>query len=313
MPPELAKEARDLLSKSSKGYPPSGSLSLDDSRRLLDEKILRWAESAEVDETWNFNIDGPSGGIPVRAYHPSVSENLPILVYLHGGGWVRGSIESHDPLCRLLAKESGCVVVSVDYRQPPEHKFPAALHDSFAAVEWATNYGSAIGGDSRTVLVGGDSAGGNLAAAVSLLARERNSPDIAYQVLLYPVLNNIAVQEFESYTEFEDDAGDYTRGRSSLIISREAYFESDVAWFNQFAHPLQAATLENLPPSLMLSCHFDVLRDENFAYADALESAGVSVDRLHFDDMFHPFLCFTQLDATKSAVRDIGTAIQSAV
>lgn len=308
----LAEEARELLTDiRSAGYPPSESVTLQESRQLLEEKISERAEGAPVHSIRDITIDGQRGEIPIRIYRPGSDEDLPILVYLHGGGWVRGSLETHDPLCRHLAVESNCLILSVDYHQPPEYRFPHALQDAYSALTWAGEYGGSVGGDPDRLVVGGDSAGGNLAAAVALLARERGSPSIEYQVLLYPTVANIAVTDFDSYYEFDGNSSLYSRGRESMEKSREQYFASDIDWYNQYAHPLHAADLGGLPPALVLSCHFDVLRDENEAYADKLEAHGVTVDRLHYERMFHPFLCFTQLTEAKRAVADIGETLKN--
>jgi acetyl esterase len=228
---------------------------------------------------------------------PAGSERqaLPVVVFFHGGGWVLGSIASHDALCRRLCNSSGCLVMSVDYRLAPEHKFPAAVDDCFAATEWVAAHASELGGDSRRLAVGGDSAGGNLAAVVAILARDRGGPQLAYQMLLYPI------------TDFMPDTESYRRNGSDYFLTT-----STVAWFwnhylnesSEGAHwtasPMRAASLSGLPPALVLVAEFDPLFDEGLRFAERLELAGVPVERMTCAGQIHGFL--RRLDSFDQAV-----------
>jgi acetyl esterase len=310
MSSELSDEAQELMDGIvGANRPPKASIPVDEGRRLLKQSILDHASSAAVDSVQDVEILGPDQPIPVRIYHPGGEEPLPVIVYYHGGGWVRGDIETHDPMCTHLANAADCIVVSVDYRRPPEQPFPAPVEDCYAAAKWAVDNAEPIGGDPEKVVVGGDSAGGNLAAAVALLARERESPAIQYQLLIYPTVNDTANRRFDSYEE-HDGYGDTMAGHEQSIVD---YIRSDMDRHNPFVFPLRADDLSDLPPAMVLSCEFDILRDEGQAYADRLRDAGVPVDDLFYDDMFHPFLCFPQLDRAQEAYDDIAVHLADAL
>ena len=230
-------------------------------------------------------IAGPAGDIPIRIYTPVAagSGGLPALVYFHGGGWVIGDLETHDALCRTLANESGCKVIAVDYRLAPEHAFPAAAEDALAAVAWVEANATSIGVDATRIAVAGDSAGGNLAAVVSQLARDARGPRISFQMLIYPV------------TDTNVDTGSYRDFGSGYFLERD----SMIWFFNHYlgegnredprVAPLKAASLAGLPPAYVVTAGFDVLRDEGRAYAEALREAGVAVEYLNYEGMIHGF------------------------
>src|ERR1700691_2510492 len=216
-------------------------------------------------------VPGPGGDIRIRIYRPEGAESAPLVTFFHGGGWVIGDIDTHDGSCRILSRRTGAVVVSVDYRLAPEHPFPAALDDCDAAVTWVAGQAEDLGGDPGRLAVAGDSAGGNLAAAVTLRARERGGPAIAAQPLV-------------------DPAVDFTTVRPSELSTGEGYLLTAAAmhWFaaqylgdhdpsDPRASPL-LADLTGLPPAVVATAEFDPLRDEGRAYADALRDAGVAVD-----------------------------------
>lgn len=310
MAKELDEEAQELMDAIvGKNRPSKLSIPVDEGRRLLKEVILENAESDAVESVRDVRILGSETEIPVRIYHPDGDDPLPVLVYYHGGGWVRGDYETHDPLCTHFANTAECVIISINYRRPPEHRFPAALEDSYDAAKWAVENADTIGGDPDKVVVGGDSAGGNLAAAVALLARERDGPPIQYQLLFYPTTNDTEQRKFDSYEE-HDGYGDTMEGHQGSIAD---YIRSDVDRFNPFVFPLRADDLSDLPPALVLTCEFDILRDEGNEYAHRLEADGVDVDHLFYDDMFHPFLCFPQLEGTHKAYEDIAACMHEAL
>jgi acetyl esterase len=256
-----------------------------------------------VEQVVDRTVLGLAGEIPVRIYTPAGSGPLPVVVYFHGGGWVIGNIESHDATCRALANESGCIVVSVDYRLAPEHKFPAAAEDSYAATVWAAEFG----GDASRLAVAGDSAGGNLAAVVALMARDRGGPRIAFQLLVYPV------------TDFSFDRPSYSENAEGYLLSRDAmrwfwnhYLAEEAEGLHPHASPLRAESLAGLPPALVLTAEFDPLRDEGEEYAAKLREAGVPADLVRYDGLIHGFFSFFQvIDRGGEAMRHAGGTLRS--
>jgi acetyl esterase len=222
--------------------------------------------------------------VPVRVYTPEGEGPFPVVAFFHGGGFVIGDLETHDGLCRHVAAETGCVVVAVDYRLAPEHPFPAALEDAYAATEWVAENPETVDGDG-TLAVMGDSAGGNLAAAVTLMARERDGPDVDHQVLVYP-----AVDPREDRPSWEQNSEGYFLLVEDMEWFAGCYFGSDVHEPNPYAFPLQADSHADLPPATVLTAGFDPLRDEGVAYAEALSADGVPVTHHHYDDMIHGFI-----------------------
>lgn len=229
-------------------------------------------------------IAGPGGALGLRIYRPEGNAPAPLLVFYHGGGWVIGDLDSHDELCRQLCAGAGCVVVSVDYRLAPEAKFPAAPEDCYAATLWAVHNAAAIGADSGRVCVAGDSAGGNLAAAVCLMARERGGPVIRHQLLIYPV------------TDYNLETASYRDNAEGYFLTREmmrwfwSHYVVDAAQAEDpLASPLHA-NLAGLPAATVITAGYDPLRDEGIAYAQALTAAGVAVEHRLFPGMIHGFV-----------------------
>jgi acetyl esterase len=259
------------------------SLSPEEARATTDFSALAGAPE-EVGKVENRNIPGPGGEIPVRIYTPKGEGPFPALVYYHGGGWVIGNLETVDVPCRLLANRANCVVVSVDYRLAPEHKFPAAADDSYAAAKWVVENAASIQVDVERVAIGGDSAGGNLAAVVALMARDKSEISLAYQMLVYPVTNHSYATE--SYTE---NADGYLLTKDSMVWFWNHYLRNEEDGKNPYASPLQAEDLSGLPPALVLTGEFDPLRDEGEAYAERLREAGVQVEAKRYDGMIHGY------------------------
>ena len=244
----------------------------------------RPAEVTVVDRT----IPGPAGDIPVRLYRPAsapADAALPALVYAHGGGWVFGNLDSHDVLCAQLAIEAGIAVFHVDYRLAPEARFPGAFDDVVAALKWVAANGASVGIAPTRLAIGGDSAGGNLAAAVSLWARDHGGPKLLMQLLAYPVTD--AVARAESYRHFEDSYG-------LNAVTMEWFFDHytpDRASRSDWrVSPLRAASLAGLPPALVVTAGYDPLRDEGRAYAWRLQQEGTQADLVEFGGMLHGFL-----------------------
>jgi acetyl esterase len=238
-----------------------------------------------VAETRDLTAPGPAGPIPLRLYRPAAEGALPVLVFFHGGGWVVGDIETHDTVCRHLANRAECVVVSVDYRLAPEHKFPAAVDDAYAATAWVADNAAALGADPVRLAVGGDSAGGNLAAAVSLMARDASAPRICYQLLIYPATD--AAMRHESIARFAEG---YVLTRSTMRWFYEQYLRSPDDAADWRVSPLVAPDLAGLPPALVMTAGYDPLCDEGDAYAERLAGAGVPVEHRRFSGQIHGFV-----------------------
>lgn len=221
----------------------------------------------------DLKIAGPEEQIPLRTYTPYGSGPFPILVFMHGGGWVIGSLDSSDHTCRFLANSVGCIVISVGYRLAPEHKFPAAVEDVYAAVLWAAEHATHINGDPDCIAVGGASAGGNLAAAVCLMTKDRNGPSLVFQLLAFPS-TNLASLDTDSYRQYAKGHG-LTKSHAKWF--RKQYLKSEEDRKNPYASPLLADDLSGLPPAFIITGAYDVLRDDGKAYAIRLEQEGVSV------------------------------------
>jgi acetyl esterase len=290
------------------GLPPFEEMSPTQARLVaLGFRDLQ-GEAENVAEVRDIMIPGPAGALPVRLYHPSPGKVLPLVVYFHGGGWVIGDVEIVDKPCRALANASGCVVASVNYRLSPETKFPGPVEDCYAATRWLSEHAGSVGTDTRSVAVAGDSAGGNLAAAVALMARDRGAPAIAYQLLIYPVTMPAAGSTFASYS---DNADGYLLTRAGMVWFWDHYLATPDDGKNPYASPLHAADLSGLPPAMVITAEFDPLRDEGLAYARRLQEAGVSVKSSHYDGMIHGFFWMAgALDRGKELIAEMGNALR---
>jgi acetyl esterase len=281
----------DLVVKS--GRPAYHTLSPKEARQLFKE--TRPASTPEPPAIGAVR-DLSAGGVPVRIYRPAGvpdATRLPGLVYFHGGGWVIGDLDTHDTLCRQLTAEAGISVVSVDYRLAPEHKFPAAADDAWAATQWVVKHADELGVDAARLAVGGDSAGGNLAAVVALLARDAGGPPIRLQALLYPVTDVGA--ESPSYAELADG---YLLTRDSMRWFIAHYLGKPQDAEDWRVSPIRARSLAGVAPALVVTAGYDPLRDEGDAYARQLRAAGVSVDHVTFGGMIHGFIPMGKLIET---------------
>ena len=257
----------------------------------------------------NLKIRGPSGQISVRVYTPEGRGPFPILVYFHGGGWVFWDIDVTDGLCRSLANGASCVVVSVDYRLAPEHKYPAAVEDAYAATQWVATNADRIQADPTRIAVGGDSAGGNLAAAVTLVARDQGGPPLAHQLLICPT-TDVSSFDTDSYRHFGE-------GPESLKALGQWAVKHYLTEKEQAQHPLVspllAKDLGQLPPALVITAEFDTLRDEAEAYARRLREAGGVVTCTRYDGMIHDFPVFAAVfDQAQDAIDEAATALRGA-
>jgi acetyl esterase len=222
--------------------------------------------------------------IKVRIYTPEGEGPFPLFVYYHGGGWVLGNLETSDASCRMLANRTGRMVVSVDYRLAPEHKFPVPVQDSYEALKWVRENASAINGIGSNLVVGGDSAGGNLATVVSRISKEESGPDIVAQVLIYPVTD----MSFDSKSYMDCQQG-FGLDRDLMIWFANHYIQKEEEKRNPYVAPLLAEDLSNLPPAFVITAEYDVLRDEGLAYAERLKNAGVKVDTICEQGLVHAY------------------------
>ena len=242
----------------------------------------------------------------LRVYRPVPGEALPALVYFHGGGWTIGDIDTHDTLCRQLAVGARCVVVSADYRLAPEHPFPAAVEDCFAATRYVADNAAKL--KVSGIAVGGDSAGGNLAATVALLARDAGGPQLAFQLLIYP-----ATDQRCASASHERNAQGYLLTRDAIEYFRRAYLPKEMDWTDWRASPLLAGSHAGLPPALVITAGFDPLIDEGRAYAEKLSAAGAKVTYREFADMVHGFVLFGGvIDTANTAVAECCAALRAA-
>lgn len=253
-------------------------------------------DPVEVEHVEDIRIPTPEGGVPARHYRPC-DDSVAVVVFFHGGGWVLGDLEGHDPLCRLLATEASVEVLNVDYRLAPEHRFPLGFEDAFVAVQWATD--SVAQG--RPVIVSGDSSGGNLAAAVALRARDEGGPEIALQVLLYPVLDfGLTTDSYERF------------GEGHLLL------RDDMEWFldhyvpdvesrsNPYVSPLRAEDLSGVAPAYLALGGYDPLFDEGMAFAEKLDAAGVRVTNRIYEDLIHGFMTMPKaIPSTQRAIDEV--------
>ena len=277
-----AKAVIDLVIKS--GRPPYHTLSPKDARQLFREtRPASTPPAPEIGAVSDLRADQ----IPFRLYRPKgvpAATPLPALIFFHGGGWVIGDLETHDVLCRQLTAGAGISVVNVDYRLAPEHRYPASVEDAWAVTRWIETHAAELGIDPSRLAVGGDSAGGNLAAVVALLARDQGGPSLALQVLTYPVTD--VAEESASYAQFADG---FLLTRDSMRWFIEHYVPERKDRLDWRASPLRAPSLAGVAPALVVTAGFDPLRDEGEAYAKRLRDAGVRVDMICYGGMIHGF------------------------
>ena len=287
---KLAPEAQLYLQlRASLNLPDLRTLTPEEGRRISEETSRRWqlSDPPAVESVEQRSSDGPNGPVPLRIYHPTGSpkEGLPGLVFYHGGGWVLGSLDGVDGLCRSLCQEAQLVVISVDYRLAPEHQFPVGVEDCWAATCWVAENAESLGLDPLKLVVGGDSAGGNLAAVVALRALDQAFPKLAGQLLIYPVTDLTQCQpSYESFAE------GYLLTRDSMTWFIQQYLPQAMNPKTPEASVLFAESLVGLSPTLLLVAGFDPLRDEGLAYAQRLREAGVPVIEKNWEGMVHGFI-----------------------
>jgi acetyl esterase len=305
----LDPQARILLDQvEAMGAPPMSQQTPEEARAAMAMLAMITGAAEEPVPTDDTSVPGPAGDIPVRIYRPPADRPLPVVVYFHGGGFVIGDIATHDTICQRLAGGVPAVVVSVDYRLAPEHRFPAAVVDCDAATAWVSAHASEFGGDPARLAVAGDSAGGNLSAVVARRARDAGGPPIAFQLLVYPGTDMTCA--LPSHTE---NASGYLLDADSINWFLENYMaDSDLR--HPDASPLFVDDLSGLPPAFVLTAEFDPLRDEGEAYAERLREAGVPVTTSRYDGMIHGFYGLDSVfDSAKKATAETVSALRDAL
>ncbi|MFD4631802.1 alpha/beta hydrolase [Streptomyces sp. NPDC058284] len=313
-PDRLDPRARPLVDALTAAFPDLGGAVTDavEARRTLAAAPAYGRAPLPVGPVADRTVPGPPGApeVPVRVYLPDPARHpgpRPTVVFFHGGGYTLCGLDSHDATARGLTARSGAAVVSVGYRLAPEHRFPAAVDDAYAALCWAAGESAALGGDPGALVAAGDSSGGGLAAAAALRARDEGGPALALQVLLYPLLD--AAQDTASYRE---NARGCFLTAAHLRWFWQQYLGSDGDGRHALASPLRAADLSGLPPAHLVTAGCDPLRDEGLHYAERLRAAGVDVVSAHFRGMFHGFLAFPDaLPNAGKALTDVAEAIGS--
>lgn len=306
-----AQKVLDMVANS--GLPKYEEVDPVTARNLYSKgRAVMQPDPQEVAETRDLSAPGPAGPIPVRLYRPigsSPTDVLPILIYYHGGGFVIGDIETHDGVCRHLCNASGCAVISVHYRLAPEHKFPAAVEDSFAVAQWVADQGRTLNLDTSRIAVGGDSAGGNLSAVVCLLARDAGGPKISFQVLLYPGTDlsmSLPAQQrlAEGYL--------LTKHNQRWFLDHYTRSEADKADWR--ASPLRAPSLKDLPPAYIMTAGYDPVSDDGIHYGKRLKEEGVQVTMRSFDSQIHGFLTMGRIIPDSAvALDEAGAALKQAL
>ncbi len=304
----LDPQARALLDLMiERRVPPVHLLSPAEARRLyLERRFATQPEAPPVGEVRALQTDG---GVPLRLYRPAGAGVRPVLVYFHGGGWTIGDLDTHDVLCRELCLGAGAAVVAVDYRLGPEHRFPAAVEDCVEATRWVQREAAALGVDARRLALGGDSAGGNLAAVVALTLRDAGDPAPAYQLLIYPATDMRGASP--SHTS---NGQGYLLTADAVAYYRDHYIADPAQWLDWRVSPVLASDHRNLPPALVLTAGFDPLRDEGREYADALSAAGNRVQVVCFERQIHGFILMGRvIDEARTAVALCAAALREAL
>ena len=271
--------------------------------RLLAVQVVEKLPLVQVEDRVISHLDSE---IPIRIYRPEYSdEHLPAIVFFHGGGWTLGEIETYDILCRQLTKASRSIVISVEYRLAPEHRFPKGLEDCFAVTQWVFEQAKELRADANRIVVGGDSAGGNLAAAVTLLAKDRKGPKIWRQLLIYPATDTLTSIEKSPYESIRENAQAPVLTSSLTKSFWEHYLEKETDAEDIYASPIKAKELSGLPKAFVITAEYDPIRDEGEAYASRLRESGVAVQMTRYNGLCHGFLTLP-LPINEQVMKSIG-------
>jgi acetyl esterase len=306
---ELDPQAQAFLeSAEASGLPPAYTLTIQEARARARATFVP-DDPEPIAEMTDVAIDNGNAVVAARAYYPGLDHPLPILVFFHGGGWILNDLDTHDRLCSTLATSADCVVLSVDYRRSPEHKYPAAIEDARSALEWVASNAAAIHGDASRIAVGGDSAGGALAATLAKLVRDEGGPQIRAQLLFYPVTDYL-----EPRTKSYDERGvGYSLTRDYMAWAWAAYLPAEWSRDDPYLFPLRG-DLAGLPPAIIYTAEYDPLRDEGAAYAEKLRNAGVPVEFTNAEDQMHGFAMHTHaIDRAAELVHEAGCRLRKAL
>ena len=292
------------------GVPPWHTLAPVEGREVYRRRALLFQEAPiDVGTVWDTTIPSPAGPLGIRVYRPDGGPPRPIFVYLHGGGWTLGDLDTHDTVCRRIARAADCMVVAVDYRLSPEFPYPAAMDDTIAAVRWLAANGAELGGDPTRLALGGDSAGGNLTAGAVIRLRDEGGPRVALQVLIYPATQ----PTFEMLSYYENAVGFFLT-TADVVWFWGNYLGGDTAAeTDPYACPGSASDLRNLPPAVVITGDFDPVRDDGDIYAAKLRAAAVPVEARRFPGMIHGFVALpVEIPAGKRAIQMIARAARRA-
>lgn len=290
-----------LLDKGT-GVPATQTLPVAEARIQYEARVALMAPAAAVAAVSERDITGPGGAVKLRIYTPEGTGPFPLMVFFHGSGFVLCSLDTHDGMCRNLCAGIGCVVVSVDYRLGPEHKFPAGLDDCLAATRWTAAHAGELSADPTRIMLSGDSAGGNMAAVTALRVRDEGGPELCGQMLLYPVTD----YHTPGTPSYEENGEGYGLTRDTMVWFWEHYLNDESEAQNPYASPLQASDLSGLPAAYVMSAEYDPLRDEAERYGERLQAAGVPTVITRRDGVNHGFLFWVGL------VDKAGTAMEDA-
>lgn len=304
----LHPQAAAFLEQLARQKTPSlDTLPVDLTRRALVLGSAACPNPPSLARVENLQIPRSDGTeLPIRVYVPQGTEPFGVCLYFHGGGWVLNSIDTHDDLVRRLCAASGCVFVNVEYRLAPEDPYPAAIEDAYTALKWIHDHATEIACDANRIAVSGDSAGGNLAAVVCLMSRDRGGPQISFQALIYPITDC----DFERPSYHANGEG-YFLTRREMLWFWNHYVSSPEQMREPYASPLLAGSLRNLPPAFILTAEYDPLRDEGEAYANALRAAGIDVTLHRYEGMIHAFMKrVQQFDAAFAAIEEVAEMLR---
>jgi len=307
---ELSPGTAQLIKKFTSTFKNFVNLTLDEKRSTLDNIYMTDKPKTPVDTVDDKEISWNGLSIPIRIYHMNLTNRLPVVLYFHGGGWVLGSLDSQDALCRLIASRHECVVISVGYRLAPEHRYPAAIEDCLAVLEWTTSKAEVSNWDTTQIVLAGDSAGGNLAPVVSKLFRKKKlAGKIIHQILIYPVtdLSQFNTQSYQSYST------GYCLDKKEMMWFRKLYLTNENESSNPYVSPLLETDFQGYNQTTVITAGFDVLRDEGMKFYAKLCDNGVKTELINFDSLTHSFLRFTEydenaMDAVSQIVEIIGSS-----
>ena len=284
-------------------------LSVEEQRLQMRKMVDKYKKDIPVQRVEESHIPTLTHNIPIRIYSNQSTENLPILLFFHGGGWVVGDLETHDGICRQLAKAAKMLVVSVDYQLAPEHPYPAPLNDAYAALQWISKNAQKLGGNPQKIAVGGDSAGGNLAAAVALKSKAESGPPISFQALIYPVtdLSQLTTTSYQNFTT------GFFLTKAMMAQYIDYYTPNAASRQDIYASPLLAKNLQGLPPAIVITAGFDPLRDEGEAYGEKLKAAGVPTTITRYKGTIHGFFGINELGpASNLAIKEVAAKLTTA-